>query len=298
VLRVSVEHSELTDPDNQIVRSSTDAAGPHPSVLNACYNAVHEAAARRWTSPTARTVAGGDRISDLVDAVWARTYPLAFRDAQQVLAGQIGHAAGLLLNDPDPRQDLDDATRRGLAALTQAADALAAGTLTSAVPAPARSVHGDAQWVADHPDRGGWRHAVDRVWANALSTAAADGVLTAATDLAIAWNSRNSTLAESDAMTPSASEQAVTGWLRRTLAETNRTVLGQWMHAAGRRPPQGAQPTPAVQSPDSGLATGLSRSAAGRAYPALATVDSSVQPAGAPLALGGPVAAATPGRAR
>ena len=254
VRRVHLPWAALISPNHQVLRASAEGPGPNASVLNALYTGVHEDAARRWTSPASLRVTGRDRVADLVHTVWERSYPLAFRDAQQGLAQRVGYAAGLLLSDPDPRPDLDQPTRAGLAALTQAAKHLTAGA-AAAVPAPQESVVQDAGALAGDRRRGGRRHAVDRVWAQALSTAAADGLITAETVLADSWDMRT----RATALTYDAgggdtgAAQAVTAWVQRTLADTKDTVLREWRHAAGHYP---HVPTPA----------------AGRAYPQLSAI--------------------------
>ena len=283
--RVHLRWAALVNPHHQVLRASVEGPGPNASVLNALHTGVHENAARRWTSPASRADIGRDPVTDLVHTVWERTYPLALRDAQQVLARRVDHAARLLLSDPDPRLDLDQRTRAGLAALTRAADRLTAGT-AAGVPAPEESVVFDAGTVAGDQRRGGWRHAVDRVWAQALFTAAADGLITATAALAHAWDSRTAAASDADGGSgrPAGTEQAVTAWLRRTLADTNQTVLGEWLHATGRHPDA---PAPA----------------AGRAYPQLSaitvatTVDAGAVPAAAPL-VGAVAAPVRAGRAR
>lgn len=262
--RVWLDSTELIDPDRQVVRASS-AAAPHPSVLNALYNGAHEEAAHRWTSPPAGWVTGLDPIADLVHTVWSNTYPLAWHDARHVLAERIGQAARLLLADTDPRHDLNAATHRGLAALARTAAAVDDPMTAGVAPAPAPIVLDGARAISADPSRGGWRHAVDRVWDSALTTAAADGVLTAATELTNAWHSRHRSGPPGQT---SAGEEAVTTWLRRTLADTTGAVLGQWTHAVGRRPER----TTTDQSLDR-------VSTAGRAYPAMTTVDVALRPA-------------------
>ena len=255
--RLWVDYPALVDPHRQVVRVDADSPGPNVSTLNALYAGVHEHALHRWES-SRRAWTGRDPATDLAHTVWQRTYPIAFYDAAAVLAERVGHAARLLLSDPDPRQDLDHATIAGLSALTHAAAGLANTRLQ--VPAPAASVVDAAASAARDDRQGGWRYAVDRVWAQALVTAAADGLITAATALTNAWTTRSGGDAPA-----TAAGQAVGAWLRRTLAESHQSVLSEWLQVAGHHP---TKPAPA----------------AARAYQQLTTInhDSTVD---APVAL-------------
>src|SRR5262249_35929676 len=150
--------------------------------LNALYRSVHEQALHEWW------LAGRseDRPAALADAVWQATYPIAFHDAAQVLAGRLGLTAHLLLTDPDPRHDLDDTTAAGLAALPRPAPTIASTALE--VPDPPEAVLADTAALVDADPDHGWRHAVDRIWATALLSAADHGTSFAATALRQAWH--------------------------------------------------------------------------------------------------------------
>ena len=265
--RIRIDYRTLGDPHRQVVRADTNTQGPHAGVLNALYRGVHEQALHEWWLSSQ----SGDRAAALADAVWRATYPIGFHDAAQVLAGRIGHAAYLLLTDPDPRHDLDDPTAAGLAALTRTAATIARTDLQ--VPDPPEPVIADtAITVHTGPDHG-WRHAVDRLWAAALLTAADDATTSAATGLRDAWRSHG----QAHTLT----RQAFGGWLDRALGDTQQAVTDEWRHVCGQRP---LRPV----------------SAAARAYPGVtsirrpSTADADLVLATAPMA----VAALPPGRAR
>jgi hypothetical protein len=267
--RVRIDYRAVADPHRQVVRADTDSPGPRPDVLNALYHGVHERALHEWWL----SGQSADRAAALAGAAWRATYPIGFHDAAQVVAGRIGHAAHLLLTDPDPRNDLDDSTAAGLAALTRTAAALAHTDLH--VPDPPEFVVADTTAiVATDPDHG-WRHAVDRLWAAALLTAADDATTSAATNLRQAWRSHGH--ADTDTLT----RQAFGGWLDRALSDTQQVVVDEWRHVCGQRP---LRPVPA----------------AARAYPAVtsirvsSTVDADLALTAAPMA----GAALAPGRAR
>jgi hypothetical protein len=265
--RVRIDYQALGDPHRQVVRADTDSPGPHARVLNALYRDVHEQALHEWWLSSQ----AGDSVDVLADAVWQATYPIGFHDAAQVLAGRIGHAAHLLLTDPDPRHDLDDPTAAGLAALTRAAATIARTDLQ--VPDPPEPVIADTAITVDTDPDHGWRHAVDRLWATALLTAADDATSYAATALRDAWRSHG----QADTLT----RQAFGGWLDRALGDTAQAVTDEWRRVCGQRP---LRPVPA----------------AARAYPAvtgirrLSTVDADLALADAPM----PGAALPLGRAR
>lgn len=263
--RVRVDERALRDPHRQVVRADTDGPGPHAGVLSALHRSVHEQAGHVWWLAGRSTE---PPTAALADTVWRATYPIAFHDAAQVLAGRIGHAAHLLLTDPDPRHDLDHPTAAGLAALTGAATTVAGADLH--VPDPPPMVLADAAALGEaDPDRG-WRNAVDRIWASALLTAADDATSFAATVLRQAWHSHG----QPDTITRQAFGQRVD----RALHDTTRAVTEQWRQVCGQRPPRPA----------------------GLAYPAAtrirvpSTVDTTVALAAAPM----PAAAAVSGRAR
>jgi hypothetical protein len=220
--RVRIDDHAVDDPHRQVVRADSESPGPHVGVLTALYRGVHEQALpERWRATTP-----ANRASALTDAVWHATYPIGFHDAAQVLAGRVGHAAHLLLTDPDPRQDLDEPTAAGLAALTRAATSIAHIHLE--VPGPPRVLAAvTAAGLDTDPDRG-WSNAVDRVWGAALRTAADDATSYAATTLRLAWRGQPDTL----------TRQAFGVWLERALTSTRQAVTAEWGQACEQRPPQ------------------------------------------------------------
>ena len=220
--RVRIDHQALVDPHRQVVRADTDSPGPHAGVLNALYRSVHEQAGHVWW------LAGqsNERSAILTEAVWQATYPIAFHDAAQVLAGRLGHAAHLLLTDPDPRHDLDDSTAAGLAALTRAATMIAGTDLH--VPDPPEAVLADAAAIVDAEPGQGWHSAVDRIWATALLTAAADATSIAATALRQAWHAHG----QSDTIT----RHALGRWVDDALDDTAQAVTDEWRQVCGQRP--------------------------------------------------------------
>jgi hypothetical protein len=215
--RVHIDFAALQDPHRQVVRADTHSPGPHAGVLNALYGNVHGQALHTWWLNMRST----DRPTALTDTAWQATYPIAFHDAAQVLAGRVGHAAHRLLTDPD----LDHPTAAGLAALTRTATTIA-GTHLHLPDAPA-SVLADVAAIVDaDPDRG-WRHAVDRIWASALLTAAGDATSFAAAALRQAWRGH----AQADTIT----RHAVAEWVDRVLNDTAQAVTDEWRQVCGQR---------------------------------------------------------------
>ena len=220
--RVRIDYRALTDPHRQVVRADTDSPGPHAGVLNALYRGVHEQALHEWW------LAGRShhRAAALTDAVWRATYPIAFHDAAQVLAGRLGHAAHLLLTDPDPRHDLDEPTAAGLAALTRSATTIAGTDLH--VPDPPEAVLADAATIVDADPDHGWRNAVDRIWATALLSAADNATSFAADALRQAWHAHG----RADTIT----RHAFGRWVERAVDDTAQAVSDQWRQVCGHRP--------------------------------------------------------------
>jgi hypothetical protein len=220
--RVRIDNRALRDPHRQVVRADTDSPGPHAGVLNALYRSVHEQALHEWW------LAGrsADRAAALADAVWQATYPIAFHDAAQVLAGRLGHAAHLLLTDLDPPHDLDDSTASGLAALTHTATTVAGIDLH--VPDPPKAVLTDTAAIVDADPDHGWRHAVDRTWATALISAADDATSVAATALRQAWHAHG----RADTIT----RQAFGQWVDHTIDDTAHAVTDEWRQVCSQRP--------------------------------------------------------------
>lgn len=262
--RVRIDHQALADPHRQVVRADNDSCGPHAGVLNALYRSVHEQALHEWWLAGQST----DRSAALTDAVWKVTYPIAFHDAAAVLAGRLGHAAHLLLSDADPRQELDDSTAAGLAALTRTATAVAGTDLH--VPDPPEAVLADTAAIVDADPDHGWRNAVDRIWATALLTAADHATSFAAAAVRQAWHAHG----QADTITRHAFGQ----WVDRALHDTAQAVAEEWRQVCGQRPTRPAA----------------------RAYPPAtrirvpSTVDATLVLAAAPM----PAAGVAPGRAR
>ncbi len=235
VVRIRLDRAALLDPAAQIARGTPHAAGPHPSVLASWYSTTHAVAGTRWADAAPWTAHASAWITDVARTVWNHAYPLAGRDARTAVAARIADAAAAALGaDPNGH------ARRGLARLRAIADQVTTADTRPTVPdVAARTVAAATDAVGDDADRRGWQRAVDRVWADALTAAALDTVLTTTTDIHTAWL----------AAAQPADERARVGsrelpaWIRATLADANRAVAQQWLTAAAAtRPPNAPHP--------------------------------------------------------
>ena len=208
------------------------------SVLNALYAGVHEHALHRWESSRRACDRPGPGRRPRPHGVAAHLPDrLPRRRPGPGRAGRPRRPAAAVRPGPAPGPRRRDRRRAGRPDPHRRRPA----------PTPACRCPPRPRSSSTPPPRrpattrpGGWRHAVDRVWATALVTAAADGLITAATALTNAWNTRHRRRRAGHAQ-PGRRSAVASPHARRH----HQAVIGEWLqvcrpppHQARHRPPR------------------------------------------------------------